>query len=86
MGESYKDWVRRSWAELKPFATGGNYVNFHNTDDTLERTKASYRGNYKRLVEVKDVYDPGNLFRVNRNIAPSGKSSTTSAVVQHASS
>ena len=35
-----------------------------------ERVKATYRGNYDRLVEVKNRYDPDNLFRRNQNIKP----------------
>jgi FAD/FMN-containing dehydrogenase len=28
---------------------------------------------YGRLVDLKDEYDPDNVFRVNQNIEPSGK-------------
>jgi hypothetical protein len=35
-----------------------------------KRTKATYRGNDGRLVEVKNCYDAHNLFRVNQKIAP----------------
>ena len=30
---------------LKPFSTGGNYINFQTDDETDERTEESYRGN-----------------------------------------
>ncbi len=31
----------------------------------------NYLGNYRRLVEIKNKYDPGNLFRLNANVVPS---------------
>lgn len=36
-----------------------------------ERILATYRGNYDKLVSIKDKYDPNNFFRVNQNIRPS---------------
>ena len=30
--------------------------------------QATYKDNYGRLVEIKNKYDPTNLFRVNQNI------------------
>lgn len=39
-------------------------------DKGVGRVAASYRGNYVRLAAVKKRDDPGNLFRVNQNIAP----------------
>ena len=39
-------------------------------DEGQERVRATYRDNYERLVEMKNEYDPGNLFRVNQNIRP----------------
>ncbi len=68
VGEANRDWVRNAWQALKPFSTGGNYVNFQTADETAERTEESYRENYDRLRAVKANYDPSNLFRVNRNI------------------
>ena len=39
-------------------------------DEGAERIKATYRDNYQRLVALKNLYDPTNLFRVNQNIKP----------------
>ena len=71
-GESYQTWVRTSWDRLRPFSTGGNYINFQTTDDDVARIESSYRGNYERLRRIKAEYDPDNLFRVNRNLEPAG--------------
>jgi FAD/FMN-containing dehydrogenase len=38
-----------------------------------DRIKASYRGNYDRLVQVKDRYDPENIFHINQNIQPASE-------------
>jgi hypothetical protein len=65
-----RDWVRTAWQALKPFSTGGNYVNFQTDDEADDRTAESYRGNLERLASVKARYDPTNLFRVNRNVRP----------------
>ena len=55
---------------LHPDSAGGAYVNFMMHDEGQDRIKATYRGNYDRLVAVKTKYDPGNFFRVNQNIRP----------------
>jgi FAD/FMN-containing dehydrogenase len=69
-GDKYQAWVRQSWEKISPFSTGGNYINFQTIDDDTSRIESSYRANYERLQKVKARYDPGNLFRVNRNLAP----------------
>jgi FAD/FMN-containing dehydrogenase len=63
-------WVRNAWERIRPFSTGGNYVNFQLTEDDTTRTAAAYGNNYQRLQRVKAEYDPDNIFRVNRNIPP----------------
>ncbi len=68
--DANRDWVRNAWQALKPYSTGGNYVNFQTEDEADERTVESYRDNYARLETIKAKYDPSNLFRVNRNIRP----------------
>ncbi|WP_435215370.1 FAD-binding oxidoreductase [Streptomyces sp. bgisy034] len=66
--------VRKGWEKVRPFSTGGNYVNFQLAEDDATRTADAYRGTYGRLCQVKAEYDPDNVFRVNRNIRPSGRS------------
>ena len=65
-------WARDRWERTRPFSTGGTYVNFLLAEDDTGRTAAAYGTNYQRLQRVKADYDPDNLFRVNRNIPPSG--------------
>jgi FAD/FMN-containing dehydrogenase len=55
---------------MRRFSTGGTYVNFLTEEEGDERVRAAYGKNYDRLVEVKTRWDPGNLFRMNKNIAP----------------
>jgi FAD/FMN-containing dehydrogenase len=62
-------WARRAFQDVAPHATGGGYVNFL-TEDEVERVAATYGANYPRLQAVKQLYDPGNLFRMNLNITP----------------
>lgn len=68
--EPHIEWVRSSWDAIRPYSTGGNYVNFQLVDDDHQRLQAAYGDNYNRLREVKAQYDPHNFFRVNRNIPP----------------
>ena len=68
--EGHIAWVREAWEAIRPFSTGGNYVNFQLADDDTARTADAYGRNYERLRRVKAEYDPNNLFRVNRNIPP----------------
>jgi hypothetical protein len=40
-------------------------------NDEAERIGEAYGStHHARLVEIKRKYDPGNLFRLNQNIAP----------------
>jgi hypothetical protein len=65
-------WARDYWQELHPASAGGAYVNFL-MDEGQDRVKASYRGNYDRLAQVKQRYDPGNTFHINQNIQPASE-------------
>jgi FAD/FMN-containing dehydrogenase len=66
----YRQWIRDAWMRLRPFSTGRTYINFQTTDEGDDRIRATYGANFDRLVEVKEAYDPHNLFRANRNIRP----------------
>jgi len=59
--------------ELRPYETGATYTNFLELHGaSAERVRAAYSPeDWERLVELKDRYDPGNLFRFNRIIPPS---------------
>jgi len=67
--DKVRSWARRSFAAAAPHATGSGYVNFL-TEDEGERVAASYGVNHARLQALKNRYDPGNVFRMNLNIAP----------------
>jgi len=62
-------WTKEYWNEMHPHSAGGAYVNFM-MDEGEDRVKATYRGNYDRLVRIKRKYDKFNVFRVNQNIIP----------------
>jgi FAD/FMN-containing dehydrogenase len=64
-----RDWTVAYHEALHPHSMGGAYVNMM-MDEGQERVRASYGDHYDRLAAIKAEYDPGNLFRVNQNIAP----------------
>ena len=56
-------WSRETWNQLRPFATGGVYVNFSGLDDdTDDLHNASFGASQQRLEEVRRTYDPEGLF------------------------
>jgi FAD/FMN-containing dehydrogenase len=63
-------WVRALWTRLEPHLQGSAYVNHLAADDRPEKVRASFGQNYGRLRDLKAVYDPANLFRINANIVP----------------
>jgi FAD/FMN-containing dehydrogenase len=65
--EMHIQWARGLWQAMRPFATGGVYVNFLGEEGD-ERVRAAYGDNYQRLVAVKHRYDPDNFFQLNQNI------------------
>ena len=66
----FTDWVRGAWEQIRPFSTGRTYINFQTADEDEDRVRETYGANFDRLAELKQKYDPDNLFRSNRNIRP----------------
>ena len=64
-------WARATYAAIRPHLSEGSYVNFMGDDDD-DDTAAAYGRTIERLRQVKAVYDPDNVFRLNQNIEPAG--------------
>jgi hypothetical protein len=65
-------WIKQYWTQIEPF-TQGFYPNDGDPEIYVKSAVArTYRGNYPRLVRIKNKYDPANLFRLNANIVPTG--------------
>ena len=58
---------REAIEKLRPFSTGGSYMNFEDPDDATA-TAASYGDALARLQAIKHQYDPTNLFRSRRGL------------------
>lgn len=66
-------WTHNLWTAIRPFSSGGVYVNFLSADDGEDRVRAAYgAAKFDRLVQLKSKYDPQNFFQVNKNIRPRG--------------
>jgi hypothetical protein len=64
------EWTRALFEAMQPHLEESVYVN-NLGDEGPQRVQAAYGENYRRLVAVKQTYDPDNLFRANQNIDPS---------------
>jgi len=66
--DSHVSYIKEYWKDFEPF-TDGWYTN--EVDDHAAGTvNRNYQGNIERLVNVKNRYDPSNLFRLNANVKP----------------
>lgn len=56
-------WARGAWDAMRPFATGGVYVNFSGLDEEADGLRdAVFGATRERLAEVRATYDPDGLF------------------------
>ncbi len=64
-------WVRELSEAVAPYRSGAVYVNALD-DERPERVRAAYTPvAWRRLVALKDRWDPENVFRLNQNVPPS---------------
>jgi hypothetical protein len=63
------EWARAVIASAKADETGRRYVNF--LSEAADAQAAYGEETYRRLVALKDEYDPTNVFRLNQNVEPS---------------
>ena len=63
-------WARRTSDAMRPFMSGGAYVNYLGADASQDVVRTAYGPAFVRLVALKDRYDPHNVFRLNQNIRP----------------
>jgi len=64
------DYARAVWKDLKPFSTGGTYMNFLTEEESGDRIESAFGANFDRLSKIKTKWDPDNFFRANKNIVP----------------
>ncbi len=63
-------WARETFEAVRPYSTGGVYVNYMGAEDQPRIQEAYRPAKFERLAALKARYDPSNLFRLNQNIRP----------------
>jgi len=70
-------WAREAIDSLSTWQHPGAYANYVSQQESPWEASAMYGSAiYIRLAQVKQAYDPGNLFRSARGISPAGRIST----------
>ena len=68
-------WVRNTMAKIRPFETGGTYLNTNSLQEDPEEVRQAFSGRaFTRLAAVKAAHDPDNVFNHAPNIPPRAQS------------
>jgi hypothetical protein len=62
-------WVRNVAGAIHPWAQKGTYLNYL-MDEGGKAVEESFGPHYRRMVALKNEWDPENFFRLNQNIKP----------------
>jgi FAD/FMN-containing dehydrogenase len=71
-----KAWTKAAAERMSSYSEMVSYPNFLTADDAADVEAAYSPAVMGRLRAVKDRLDPGNVFRINNNIAPTGAVTT----------
>ena len=66
-------WVRTTEAAMRPWTRAGISPNFVSEVDDHRVRRTFGPAKHRRLVALKDRYDPDNVFRLNQNVLPSAR-------------
>ncbi len=69
-GSEHIAWAREYWTHLEPYTHGFYFNDDADPESSPKRVAENYQQNIDRLTEVKNRYDPTNLFRLNANVVP----------------
>ena len=70
--EHERAWARRLMQTMRPWSLDRTLPNFMAGDDSAGRLRGFYgEQKFAQLIELKDKYDPDNVFSLNQNIRPS---------------
>jgi FAD/FMN-containing dehydrogenase len=61
-------WLKEGYKAVEPYTIG--YYSNHMVDSDEDQESRAFRGNFKKLVKLKNKYDPENLFHLNANVKP----------------
>ena len=65
-------WVQQFSSAVATATTGRTYLNFEPGTTTADVTSGFGQHKYDQLVQLKDAWDPTNVFRANHNSPPTG--------------